>query len=188
MTAVEKLESFRRMTVVHGYLANLDDQEPVAARLKLPYRFAVVINLYDKDRSDECFQYPMYAELWKAMFACITHDRVTIEIDEKSAVSSLAEYLSDLSRLPEEDQDPFMAAHFFYGGRQTCYLQTWDFGYPPYGDPHTFSVYSAEPFDECLREACYAVARQFEAEITELQGLPAPSLSVWKRLQRLLEF
>jgi hypothetical protein len=180
------------MTLVSGYIPQLDYPDDSAVRHSLPHRFAVVVLTLGHD-GDDTEDEVFFLRLLDQLLRCIAHDAIEIIMDSHLKFASWGEFSKQYVQTPEGDRNLFQEATLLRQGMAVALVKTQPYfmigGPMPYHDSTTFEFFFNEKeYEACLRESCLTVAEQPQTEFQEeIHGLPAPEISRWTRVRNFLK-
>lgn len=177
-----------RLSIVFGYLPNIDRIDRRARAAGLTDRLALVLHTYRPDASDMVFDLQLAAALVAACSVAIEHDSELIELSSGHRASSFDEWKRE--ELSSAEPAPFSRARLAQAGKMVgvWVYQPYDAvgGPAPYHDAVVLELFATGASLIAVRQLLYDTLLSLKVEPTEIQGRSSQHISPLSLLKRLL--
>jgi hypothetical protein len=176
------------VSLVWGYLPEIDHPNSQAAQLRLFNRLAIVMPSSYPEKTEMYFNSALFLAAVKVLLDTISYQEVKIYLDknQQKVLTSWDALKQHYAGLSEEDQTLFYNAELIREHNIAAYLECSDFtaigGPEPYHDSFVLIVYtktaiSQRQFSECCNQNNISIDEIY-------QGKSAPQISLLTRLQK----
>jgi len=176
------------ITLVWGYLPEIDHLNSHAAQLQLLNRLALVMPSSYPEKTEMYFDSALFLTIIKVLLDVIPHQEIKIYLDrnQQKVLTSLDGLKQHYAGLSEENQSPFHSAELTKGENIWAYFECTDYtaigGPEPYHDSFTLGIYTNAAIPQ---QQFFECCNQNNISIDEIyQGMSAPKISLLTRMQK----
>jgi hypothetical protein len=176
------------ISLVWGYLPEIDHPNSQAARLQLLNRLAIIMPSFYPEKTEMYFNSALFLTAVKVLLDIISHQEIKIYLDndQQKVLSSWNALQQHYAGLSEEEEAPFYCAELIGEQNIVAYLECNDFtamgGPAPYHDSFTLVAYTKTAISQHqFSEYCNRNNISIDAIY---QGKSAPQISLLTRLQK----
>lgn len=176
------------ITLVWGYLPEIDHPNSHATQLQLLNRLAIILPSSFPEKTEMYFDSTLFLTAVKVLLDVISHQEIKIYLDknQQKVLTSLDELKQHYAGLSEENQSPFYSCELVDEQNISAYFECIDYtavgGSEPYHDSFTLAVYTKSTISQQQFSAC---CNQNNISIGEIyQGKSAPKISLLTRVQK----
>jgi hypothetical protein len=161
------------LTMVVGYVVDVDHLPSEPARLGLVRRVAFVLDSYRSDKVDMYFDARLYAALVESVREVLRADRLSAALSPGAEVElGVGELIRWLEQLPELEREPLPLITVEREGIPVALIMSEPWaragGPEPYHDSYTVPVFTREDVAAPLQTAARAICQRLGAELTDV--------------------